>query len=139
MKLSALATVFFGANAVFGARLTQQRRERNAERLAKRSGSVRLPATNSEGLEISGPESYNETSHVEYSSNWAGAVLIGTGYKSVTGTFVVPTPSVPSGGSTRTEVSSTLASTFAQISALRVVHLVKNFADVEDSMPLPHG
>lgn len=105
MKVSVLATVFFGANAVFGARLTQQRRARNAERLAKRSGSTRLPATNSEGLEISGPEAYNETTNVEYSSNWAGAVLIGSGYKSVTGTFVVPTPSTPSGGSSNTEVS----------------------------------
>jgi len=39
------------------------------------------------------------TSHVEYSSNWAGAVYnsaAGT-YKSVTATFVVPTPKSPSG------------------------------------------
>ncbi|CAN8102643.1 unnamed protein product [Discula destructiva] len=106
MKLSVFATVLLGANAALAARLTEQRRQRNAERLAKRSGSARLPATNSEGLEISGPESYNETTNVEYSSNWAGAVLIGTGYKSVTGTFVVPTPSVPSGGSTRTEYAA---------------------------------
>ncbi|KAJ4417490.1 hypothetical protein N0V82_006154 [Gnomoniopsis sp. IMI 355080] len=106
MKLSAFASVVFGVNAVFGARLTQQRRERNAEKLARRSGTPRLPATNSEGVEISGPESYNETAHVEYSSNWAGAVLIGSGYKSVTGTFVVPTPSTPSGGSSRTEYAA---------------------------------
>jgi hypothetical protein len=30
---------------------------------------------------------------------WAGAVLIGTGYTTVTGTFTVPTPKVPTGGS----------------------------------------
>lgn len=137
MKLSVLATVAFGANAVFGARLTQQRRERNAERLAKRSGSARLPATNSEGVEISGPESYNETSHVEYSSNWAGAVLIGSGYKSVTGTFVVPTPSTPSGGSTKTEVSTQFIALHNM--PLRLVNLVKVFADIEDSMLRPHG
>jgi hypothetical protein len=40
----------------------------------------------------------NET-NVSYSSNWAGAVLVGTGYKSVTGTFTVPTPSSAGSGS----------------------------------------
>jgi hypothetical protein len=38
-------------------------------------------------------------SNVDYSSNWAGAVLVGTGYKSVTGSFVVPTPSTTGSGS----------------------------------------
>jgi hypothetical protein len=32
------------------------------------------------------------------SSNWAGAILIGTGYTSVTGTFVVPSPSSSGSG-----------------------------------------
>lgn len=40
----------------------------------------------------------NET-NVEYSSNWAGAVLIGTGFTSVTGTFTVPTPTTAGSGS----------------------------------------
>jgi len=39
----------------------------------------------------------NET-HVEYSSNWAGAALITTGVTSVTGTFVAPTPSSSGSG-----------------------------------------
>lgn len=43
-------------------------------------------------------ETIGNKSDVSYSTNWAGAVLIGTGYKSITGTIVVPTPSVPSGG-----------------------------------------
>lgn len=38
-------------------------------------------------------------SNVEYSSNWAGAILIGTGYTSVTAEFVVPTPSTTGSGS----------------------------------------
>lgn len=38
-------------------------------------------------------------SQVSYSTNWAGAVQIGTGYDDVTGTIVVPTPEVPDGGS----------------------------------------
>ncbi|KAJ6024242.1 hypothetical protein N7540_005039 [Penicillium herquei] len=41
----------------------------------------------------------NSTSHVQYSQNWAGAVLIGTGYTSVTGVFTVPTPQAPNGSS----------------------------------------
>lgn len=41
----------------------------------------------------------NKTSKEEYSSNWAGAVLIGTGYTAVTAEFTVPTPKVPTGGS----------------------------------------
>lgn len=41
----------------------------------------------------------NSTAHVQYSQNWAGAVLVGTGYTAVTGTFTVPTPQAPSSGS----------------------------------------
>jgi len=43
------------------------------------------------------PQASND-SFVEYSSNWAGAILIGTGYKSVTGTFTVPTPTTAGSG-----------------------------------------
>jgi len=67
-------------------------------RIARRAGahlsSPRLPADGVSALA-------GNTSHVEYSSNWAGASwesASGT-YKSVTGTFVVPTPKAPSGGS----------------------------------------
>lgn len=102
MKLSAFATIFLSAHAALAARLTERRREQHAARALARQSNLRLPPTNSEGIEYPG----NDTAHVEYSSNWAGAVLIGTGYKSVTGTFTVPTPSTPSGGSSRTEVSS---------------------------------
>lgn len=102
MKFSAFATVVLGANAALAAHLTEKRRQQHAARALERQSNPRLAPTNVEGLEYSGN---NETSHVEYSSNWAGAVLIGTGYKSVTGTFTVPTPSAPSGGSSRTEVS----------------------------------
>lgn len=103
MKFSATVAAILGANVALGARWTEKRREARAARSATRQSVPRLPATNSEGIEYAG--SANGTSNVEYSSNWAGAVLIGTGYKSVTGTFTVPTPSEPSGGSSRTEVS----------------------------------
>jgi len=49
---------------------------------------------------VEGPTRSN-TSHVEYSSNWAGAVYdsaVGT-YSAVTATFVVPTPKAGSGSS----------------------------------------
>ena len=76
---------------------------RLADRVARRQAafthdpSPRLPATG----EVQAPEG-NET-QVQYSSNWSGAVLesppSGQTFKSVTGTFVVPTPKVPSGDS----------------------------------------
>ena len=107
MRFSALATVALGAEVALAARWTEKRRERHAARAASRQTNPLLPATDVDGLQV---ETFtNETAHVDYSSNWAGAVLIGTGYKSVTGTFVVPTPSRPSGGSSSTEVSGSLS------------------------------
>jgi len=44
--------------------------------------------------------------HPSYDSNWAGGVLVGSGYTEVTGTITVPTPKEPSGGSSRTEYSA---------------------------------
>ncbi len=94
MKVTALTTSILFANLVLGARFTENRRTRAAKRAAEaivRSGfsNPRLPAT---GIALDEFETGNETAHVDYSSNWGGAVLIGSGYKSVTGTFVVPTP-----------------------------------------------
>lgn len=103
MRFSALATVALGAELALAARWTEKRRERHAARAASRQTNPLLPATEADGFQVEALT--NETAHEEYSSNWAGAVLIGTGYKSVTGTFVVPTPSKPSGGSSSTEVS----------------------------------
>ncbi|KAF7353886.1 Acid proteinase [Mycena venus] len=83
-----LATSAFAANPRLEARLARRR----------------------EGAHLSGPKLAAEgpsglikgnTTHAEFSSNWAGAAFespAGT-YKSVTGTFVVPTPKVPSGSS----------------------------------------
>ncbi|ROW09341.1 hypothetical protein VPNG_05818 [Cytospora leucostoma] len=104
MKFSSIATLALGAELALAARFTEKRRERHAQRAAGRKSNPRLPATNSEGVAIE--NAVNSTTNEEYSSNWAGAVLIGTGYKSVTGTFTVPTPSTPSGGSSRTEYAA---------------------------------
>lgn len=107
MKFLALATALFGGHVALGARFTDSRRERNAARLAARSDrlrSSRLAPTNSTGHEINGPESFNLTKNTQYSQNWAGAILIGTGYQAVTGTFTVPSPKVPFGGNSNTAV-----------------------------------
>lgn len=103
MKFSSIATLALGAELALAARFTEKRRERHAQRAAQRKSNPRLPATDSNGVAIE--NAVNATTNEEYSSNWAGAVLIGTGYKAVTGTFVVPTPSTPSGGSSSAEVS----------------------------------
>ncbi|KAH8659913.1 peptidase A4 family-domain-containing protein [Xylariales sp. PMI_506] len=84
------------AEAAFAARFTQQRRERAAARAAQRQSTPRQPPV--DGI-LEGVSVHNESQHVSYSTNWAGAVLVGTGYKVVTGTITVPEPSVPAGSS----------------------------------------
>jgi hypothetical protein len=49
-------------------------------------------------IRVANPAIANIT-NTEYSENWAGAILIGTGYTSVTAEFVVPTPSTTGSGS----------------------------------------
>jgi Peptidase A4 family len=110
MKAATLLCAALFAVGTFGAVGTVNRRARASAKLATRGyGGVRgskprLPAIDTDGA-IQALEFENETkntSHVEYSSNWAGAVLIGSGYTMVTGTIKVPTPKMPSGGSSRT-------------------------------------
>ncbi|KAI1493428.1 putative aspergillopepsin [Biscogniauxia mediterranea] len=107
MKFTAVASALLCANVALAAPGTAARRARAAQRLAQRDGLTRssglLQPVVKEGEEFS-VASTNDT-HVEYSSNWAGAVLIGTGYTTVTGTIVVPTPKAPSGGSSSTTYS----------------------------------
>ncbi|CAK7264029.1 hypothetical protein SEPCBS119000_000791 [Sporothrix epigloea] len=38
------------------------------------------------------------SAHTQYSANWSGAIVHGTGYETVTGTIVVPQPQIPDGG-----------------------------------------
>ncbi|KAI0628022.1 aspergillopepsin [Trametes polyzona] len=77
-------------------------RERLAQRVARRAASAHLshpkrPSTTA----VTEIDSLSNVTHPEFSTNWAGAVLIANTatYKSVTGTFTVPTPREPSGGS----------------------------------------
>ncbi len=52
----------------------------------------------------------NNVTHVEYSSNWAGAVLTappsGTTFNAVSGQFTVPTPKLPSSSASGTYAAS---------------------------------
>ncbi|KAI0129075.1 acid proteinase [Xylariales sp. AK1849] len=103
MKFTSTIGALLCAEAALGARFTQQRREAAAKRALARTSLPKIPAddSNVEGLDLG-----NGTANVDYSSNWAGAVLISTGFTSVTGTIVVPTPKTPSGGSSSTEYAA---------------------------------
>ncbi|KAF7536000.1 hypothetical protein G7054_g4892 [Neopestalotiopsis clavispora] len=103
MKYTTVASALLFTEAALGARFTKKRWENHAKRALSRTSLPPIPADDST---LQGLDAGNETAHVEYSTNWAGAVLIGTGYTSVTGTIVVPTPETPSGGSSRTEYAA---------------------------------
>ncbi|KAF1969827.1 hypothetical protein BU23DRAFT_370621, partial [Bimuria novae-zelandiae CBS 107.79] len=81
------------------------RQERSAARFNRRAAIRNSNPLQPSDLEELRLAKANE-SHVSYSSNWAGAILVGTGYKSVTGTITVPTPKKPSGASASTEYAA---------------------------------
>ncbi|EAW12184.1 A4/G1 family peptidase [Aspergillus clavatus NRRL 1] len=100
MKFSAVVASSLLAGAAIAAPLTEQRQARHARRTARatnRSSHPPYKVGSSELLELS------NSTHVEYSSNWAGAVLIGNGYTSVVGEFTVPEPSAPDGADSGTQ------------------------------------
>lgn len=97
-----------------------------AGRIARRAGG-RASLPNQRLPSLTNELTAGNTTHPEFSSNWAGAVFDNRGavrcprcaksvreahrleqgtFKSVTGTFVVPTPKIPSGGSTSTTYSA---------------------------------
>ncbi|KAJ4483725.1 acid proteinase [Lentinula aciculospora] len=79
-------------------------KERMASRRARRSGDVTRTRQSKPANIITSPQvsaAVGNASHPEFSSNWAGAVLVASTatYKSVTGTFTVPTPKSTGGSS----------------------------------------
>ncbi|KAI0704684.1 acid proteinase [Earliella scabrosa] len=78
-------------------------KERLAQRVARRAAGAHLTSPKQTVVRTMTSETGELTNvtHPEFSSNWAGAVLVAGAntFKSVTGTFVVPTPREPSGGS----------------------------------------
>ena len=110
MKFSTVISSALLAGATAAAPLTAKRQARNeARRLAleERGANSTQRRTNrpiaAGSTDLNNTITINNTTNVDYSSNWAGAVLIGTGYTAVTAQFTVPTPSRPSGGSSSTE------------------------------------
>ncbi|KUL84874.1 hypothetical protein ZTR_08220 [Talaromyces verruculosus] len=104
MKFSTLAGSILLSSVALAAPLSEEnlaRREGN--RVARRARHHKQTHTNQRvdagldaGTDLAATDS--ETFAEVYSSNWAGAVLIGSGYTSVTGSFVVPSVTVPNGG-----------------------------------------
>ncbi|KAI0040159.1 hypothetical protein FA95DRAFT_1612019 [Auriscalpium vulgare] len=97
MFASALLSIALLATTAFAA--PPSRSARMESRLSRRREGAHFSRPN-QRLESANLIGGNVT-HVDYSSNWAGGVLSSASgtYKSVTGTFVVPTPKTPSGGS----------------------------------------
>ena len=93
MKLISVATAILCAEVAVGARLTEKRREsRGARQLARRSPeSAAIHSSQPKITSGNVIEGITNQSNVEYSTNWAGAVLISTGFTEVTGTVTVPT------------------------------------------------
>ena len=91
MKFLAVASTLLLAGSAVAAPGTARRAERHRKRV---EGIHKGNPMN----RIANPVITNIT-NTEYSENWAGAILIGTGYTSVTAEFVVPTPSTTGSGS----------------------------------------
>lgn len=90
MKVAAAVSTLLLVGSAVAAPGTAIRAERQRKRIAGRHGNpIRR---------IDAAAQTNDT-NVEYSGNWAGAILIGSGYTSVTGTFTAPTPSTEGSGS----------------------------------------
>ncbi|TGJ81706.1 hypothetical protein E0Z10_g7037 [Xylaria hypoxylon] len=88
MKTAILATGALLATSALAAPGTAARWANHAARRAGRRSGFRLPAEEN-GIVA---ETNGTSKNVEYSSNWAGAVLSSTGFTSVVGTITVPTP-----------------------------------------------
>jgi len=80
---------------------------RRARHEARKAGDLRshpfIPSNTSSSSQVNGPSTEQQ---VSYSENWSGAALVGSNYTGITGTFVVPTPQAPSGGSSSTTYSA---------------------------------
>lgn len=91
MKFAAALSTLVLVGTTVAAPGTAMRAERHQKRVA--SGRKGNPLRRVDAVAET-----NKT-NVEYSGNWAGAILIGSGYTSVTGTFTAPTPSTAGSGS----------------------------------------
>lgn len=110
MKWTSVALLATVAEVALGARLTEHRRARHAEKFAKRSADrhshPRIAASDVQK---------NETTQTEYSTNWAGAIQTSTKFNYVTGTIVVPTPADGASGGIKAALEGYCASAWVGI------------------------
>lgn len=151
MKFSTVATALAGVNVAFGARFTKLRKQRHAARdedvaLRGKGGPANLEdivpsdlptVSTTLGLrsdDLDARDNNGTTLKATYTQNWAGSLLVGpaNGFKSVTGTFVVPTPKIPTGGNSATQVS--LPSSHWQHSIQRFVSMLSPVIRCTDDM-----
>lgn len=95
--LTSAASVLLMANVTFGANLAA--RKQAARETIRARNALRRSAAFKGTSDVT---IINGTAAQE-SSNWAGAAITGSGITEVSGTFTVPKPTVPSGGSSSTE------------------------------------
>jgi len=101
MKTNVVIAALFCASAIFAAPFTELHHDRRRSRVRR----TLLPQNLTDAAQVNGIAGSNSV-NVQYSSNWAGAVLISSGFTSVTGTIVVPTPKEPSGGERGTQYAA---------------------------------
>ncbi|GAM83865.1 hypothetical protein ANO11243_018550 [Dothideomycetidae sp. 11243] len=90
---SAILALSLLATSALAAPGTAHRRARHDRRMASGRRSQPIIRSNTTAPKF-GPDAQ---SNVQYSTNWAGAALVGSGYTGVTGTFTVPNPQSPDG------------------------------------------
>jgi len=100
MKTTALLCLLTATSAL-AAPGTIARKARHDRRMAEGIRSQPMIPANITGM-VNGPEN----KYVQYSTNWAGAALVGSGYTGVTGTFTIPTPKAPTGANANTPYSA---------------------------------
>ncbi|TVY40489.1 Aspergillopepsin [Lachnellula subtilissima] len=109
MKFAAVVSTLLLAGSALAAPNTAKRQEAHRRRAAGKTSRPVQYVRDANGNIETGMNS-NDT-FVSYSTNWAGAVLIGTGYTSVTGTFTVPTPSTAGSGASWVGIDGDTCST----------------------------
>ncbi|KAF3770484.1 hypothetical protein M406DRAFT_354471 [Cryphonectria parasitica EP155] len=90
MRFTAVASGLLLAGSAIAAPATR------SEKMAK-SRAARRHSNPNKKIDAPADQPTNDTM-VSYSSNWSGAVLVGTGYTGVTAKFTVPTPSSTGSG-----------------------------------------
>jgi len=101
MKFSTVASTLLLVGSALAAPNTAKRLAAHKARAeAKAEGRRSSPVKYVEGPDGSIKTGVTNNTYVSYSTNWAGAVLVGTGYTSVTAEFTVPTPSSQGSGAT---------------------------------------